>query len=87
MSASPESTLIATFEKNKKEEVRVSIDDFHGRLLINLRVFFKGDDGEWHPGKQGVAVSIDRYQALARAIADVGKHLQASGLLAPPKTP
>ena len=47
--ASPnDSVAIATFEKNKKEEVRVSVETFHGRKIINIRVFFKDDDGVPH---------------------------------------
>jgi hypothetical protein len=34
------SQLVAQFEKNSKEEVRVSIDDFRGRKLINIRVYY-----------------------------------------------
>ena len=45
--APTDSILITQFEKNKKEEVRVSIETFHGRKLINLRVFYKDDDGTW----------------------------------------
>lgn len=53
------SQLVAQFEKNSKEEVRVSIDDFRGRKLINIRVYYRSDGGEWQPGKQGVVVAVD----------------------------
>jgi hypothetical protein len=58
--------LIATFEKSRREEVRVSIDEYMGKKLVNIRVFYKPEKGgEWLPGKQGVAVSVDRYRELA----------------------
>ena len=76
------SELIATFEKNSREEVRVSIDEYMGKKLVNIRVFYKSEKGgEWLPGKQGVAVSIDRYRELAEAILKVGEKLRADGLL------
>ncbi len=76
-----ESVVITRFEKNKKEEVRVSLDTFHGRKLINLRVFYQDDDGTMKPGKQGLALSVDRYKDLAGAILELGQSLKSSGLL------
>jgi transcriptional coactivator p15 (PC4) len=84
MEPSAESTqdvLVAQFEKNKKEEVRLSVGTFHGRRIINIRVYYKDDDGTWKPGKQGLAVSVERYKDLAGAILQVGEHLQANKLL------
>jgi hypothetical protein len=73
--------LVAQFEKNAKEEVRVSIDDFHGRKLINLRVYYRTDSGQWLPGKQGIALGVDRYRDLADALVKLGEELQTRGLL------
>ena len=75
-----ESVVISSFEKNKKEEVRVSLDTFHGRKLINIRVWYKGDDGTVKPGK-GLAVGVDRYKDLAGAILELGQHLKTNGLI------
>jgi hypothetical protein len=75
------SQLVAQFEKNSKEEVRLSVDDFHGRKIINMRVFYKADGNEWRPGKQGLALSVDRYRELADAIVKLGEDLQTRGLL------
>jgi len=76
-----ESVLVAKFEKNKKEEVRVSLDTFHGRKLINIRVYYKDDDGTMKPGKQGIALGMDRYKDFAGAILEVGQYLKSQGLL------
>jgi hypothetical protein len=76
-----DSVVIATFEKNKKEEVRVSVETFHGRKLINFRVFYKDDDGTMKPGKQGMALSVERYKDLAGAVLELGQHLKANGLI------
>jgi hypothetical protein len=76
-----ESVLISKFEKNKKEEVRVSLDTFHGRKLINIRVYYKDDDGTMKPGKQGLALTVDRYKDFAGAILEVGQQLKTQGLI------
>lgn len=75
------SQLVAQFEKNSKEEVRVSIDDFRGRKLINIRVYYRNEAGQWAPGKQGLALGVDRYRDLADAMLKLGEALQAGGLL------
>jgi hypothetical protein len=75
------SQLVAQFEKNAKEEVRVSIDDFRGRKIINIRVYYRSDAGQWLPGKQGLALAVDRYRDLADAVLRLGEGLQAQGLL------
>jgi hypothetical protein len=75
------SQLVAQFEKNSKEEVRVSIDDFRGRKIINIRVYYRSDSGQWLPGKQGLALAVDRYRDLADAMLRLGEELQARGLL------
>ena len=80
-SESSDSNLVARFEKNKREEVRISVDNFHGKQLINMRVYYKGDAGEWLPGKQGLAISVDRYRDLAEAVLTLGQHLQIRGQL------
>jgi hypothetical protein len=73
--------VIAQFEKNKREEVRLSVETFRGRKIINIRVFYKDDMGAWKPGKQGLAVSIERYKELAGAILELGQHLKATGAM------
>lgn len=76
-----ESVLIAKFEKNKKEEVRVSLATFHGRKLINIRVYYKDDDGMMKPGKQGIALAVDRYKDFAGAVLELGQQLKIQGLI------
>lgn len=73
--------VVASFEKNSREEVRISVDDFRGRKIINIRVYYRGEGSEWLPGKQGLAVSVDRYRDLAEAILKLGEKLRADGLL------
>jgi hypothetical protein len=79
--APTESVLIAQFEKNKKNEVRVSVDTFDdGKKHINLRTFYKDENGVMKPGK-GLSVSVELYKDLASAIVAVGQHLKSLGLL------
>lgn len=75
------SDVITTFEKNSREEVRFSVDDFRGRKILNIRVYYRAESGDWSPGKQGLALSVERYRDLAEAILKVGERLSADGHL------
>lgn len=79
--------VVAQFEKNSREEVRVSVDDFRGRKIINIRAYYRSESGTWLPGKQGLALSVDRYRDLAEAILKLGEKLQADGLLKSSRAP
>ncbi|MFN4160118.1 MAG: transcriptional coactivator p15/PC4 family protein [Gemmobacter sp.] len=58
--------------KNAREEIRVSLDEFAGHELVNLRVWFQAPDGEMRPGKQGIAFRRE-------LLADVLAAMQAEG--------
>lgn len=86
MTDTEHSEVVAKFEKNSREEVWVSIDEFRGRKIINIRVHYKGETGEWLPGKQGLALSVERYRDLAEAILQLGEKLRSDGLIQTAKT-
>jgi hypothetical protein len=73
------SKVIAQFEKNSREEVRVSIDEFRGYKIINIRAYYRSGD-QWLPGKQGLALTVERYRDLVDAVLKLGEELQAQGL-------
>ncbi|MCZ6875177.1 MAG: transcriptional coactivator p15/PC4 family protein [bacterium] len=45
--------VIAQFEKNATEVVRVSLTEFRGHKLIDLRVYYSDDEGQFKPTKKG----------------------------------
>ena len=67
--------LIAQFEKNATEVVRVSITEFRGRKLIDLRVYYTDDEGEYRPTRKGISISVDGYPEFRNAIARLDKVL------------
>ena len=59
----------ALIEKNQRESLRLSIDDFKGRTLLSARLWFKpGDGGELRPGKDGWAIAIDKLPKIITAL-------------------
>ncbi|PQV56578.1 transcriptional coactivator p15 (PC4) [Defluviimonas denitrificans] len=59
---------IATIPKNAREEIRVEVQDFKGHRLLNIRVWYDDGTGEYRPGKQGLALRLDRLSDLCGAL-------------------
>jgi hypothetical protein len=60
--------LVARIAKNPTEEVRVSLTSYRGYDLVDIRVYFQDDRGEWRPTKRGVSLSVDSFAELREAI-------------------
>lgn len=65
---SKENQLIHSFEKNALEQIRVSLNVFRGRQYVDIRTYYKGDDGDFHPSKKGVTLSPELLDDLAEGI-------------------
>lgn len=72
--------VVATITKNSREEIRVTIGEFHGKTILNLRVWFRGDGHEMRPGK-GLACRVDLLPQLAAALAEAERQARAEGLI------
>ena len=60
--------LVARIAKNPTEEVRISLTSFRGHDLVDIRVFFQDEQGEWRPTKRGVSLSVDSFAELREAV-------------------
>jgi hypothetical protein len=75
--------LIAQFEKNATEVVRVSLTEYRGRKLVDVRVYYSDDEGQYHPTKKGVSLSVDVYPDFKRALLELEKILLERDLINP----
>jgi hypothetical protein len=59
--------IIAEWDRNSREIIRVALDLYNGRHTINARVWYRdGDDVK--PSKSGLTLSVTHLPALAEAI-------------------
>lgn len=63
---------LGTIAKNSREEIRLTVEPFHGRQIVNARVWFRTESGEYRPGRQGLAF---RLELLPAVLAALGKAL------------
>lgn len=70
-----EGTVIAEFDKNQREKVRVSLTEYNGVELLDVRAFYESG-GEMKPGK-GLALRRDLIPTLRKALQAAEKALAA----------
>jgi len=83
--ASPlsEPVTIAKFWKNRRrsESVRITLSEYEGQALINVRVYCTGTDGIDRPTTKGVAMGIRKLPELAAGLAKALDKARDLGLL------
>jgi hypothetical protein len=74
---------ISKFWKNRRrnESVHVSLSEYEGHVLINVRVYATGTDGIDRPTPKGVAMGIRRLPELARALVKAEAKARELGLI------
>jgi hypothetical protein len=78
------SEVISQIPKNAREVVFLSLSEFKGRRLIDIRVHVPGDqEGDWVPTRKGVSLAVTLYPAFKQGLAQLEKALIQQGLLDP----
>jgi predicted phosphoadenosine phosphosulfate sulfurtransferase len=73
--------VIAQFEKNATEVVRVSLSEYRGHKLFDVRVYYSDDEGQYKPTRKGVSLSVNLYTDFKRAILALEKILLDNNLI------
>ena len=71
--AEPSGQQIAAFQRpgrgnDPDAELRVDLTEYMGNPFISLRVWTKGNDGQWYPSRKGVSVRLGEAEELAEAL-------------------
>ena len=57
------------FQKNDRGEmVRIVREDYKGTDLVNIRVWYRTDNGEMRPSKTGITIKGDQIDQLIEAL-------------------
>ena len=73
--------VIAQFEKNATEVVRVSLTEFRGHKLLDFRVYYSDDEGQYKPTKKGISLSVDLYAEFKKSVLALEKTLLEQNLI------
>jgi hypothetical protein len=75
--------VIAQFEKNATEVIRVSLSEYRGHKLFDVRVYYSDDEGQYKPTRKGVSLSVNLYTDFKRAMVALEKMLLDNNLITP----
>ena len=70
--------LITEIEKNQKERIRVTIEEYRGARFIDCRVYFEAENGEWRPTKKGIALNKDCIVEIIEALKKAEKEIEGT---------
>jgi hypothetical protein len=65
-----EPTIIAQWELNSRESLRVELHEFRGTKIIGIRKWFSAPNGAMAPGKDGINLNLKHLPRLAAAVND-----------------
>ena len=78
------SEVISRVTKNAREVLFLSLSEFKGHRLIDIRVHVPGDqEGEWLPTKKVVSLAVGLYPAFKQALEQLEEALLNQKLLDP----
>jgi hypothetical protein len=78
------SEVISKVTKNAREVMFLSLSEFKGHRLIDLRVHVPGDqEGDWVPTRKGLSLAVGLYPEFKRALGELEAALIDQGLLDP----
>jgi hypothetical protein len=76
------SEVISQIAKNAREVVFLSLSEFKGHRLIDIRVHVPGNqEGDWVPTRKGVSLAVGLYPAFKQALSELETALIQQGLL------
>jgi Transcriptional Coactivator p15 (PC4) len=76
-----EPVIIAQWELNSRESLRVELHEYRGTPLIGIRKWFAAPNDAMAPGKQGINLSLKHLPRLADAVNDALSKARADGLI------
>ncbi|KAI6649742.1 Activated RNA polymerase II transcriptional coactivator p15-like [Oopsacas minuta] len=61
-----ESSSVNSWPLSAKRNVTIS--EFRGQMMVDIREFYLNDSGEQKPGKKGISLSIEQWEKLKEVI-------------------
>ncbi|KFD71249.1 hypothetical protein M514_04907 [Trichuris suis] len=54
----------------------VTINEYKGRVRVDIREFYSAADGEMKPGRKGISLDVDQFRALVKCIPKLEQQLK-----------
>ena len=73
--------VIAEWQKNSRETLRVRLDEYQGQRIVDCRAWYTDKAGNLKPGRGGLTVSVKHLPNLAKALGDALIAAKGQGVL------
>jgi hypothetical protein len=74
-----EAKIIGEIQKNKREKIIVSANEFKGHKYVDLRIHFNdGESAEYKPSKKGIAIKPELTDQIIKMIQEAAKEIANS---------
>lgn len=64
---------LGTIRKNSREEIRLTVETYKGAEIVSARVWYRDEEGEYRPGKQGLAFRLELLGDVLAALSKARK--------------
>jgi len=64
-------------QKNTLEKIRIQRTNFNGHELIDIRVYYESNTGEWKPTKKGITFSLSLANEVIEGITEESKTIRS----------
>ena len=68
--------IISEIERNQKECIRVSLEEYKGHRFIDCRIFWKDNAGEYRPSKKGISLNDETVKEVITALSKADRELE-----------
>ena len=68
---------IGKVEKNSQEEIWVTLQNYQGTDIIDLRTYWKTGEGKWIPTKKGISLTYYVIEDVIKLLQKASKEMQA----------
>jgi hypothetical protein len=65
---------VHTFAKNKREQIRIALNEYQGHEYIDIRTFYS-TDGQFKPSSKGITLKKELYPELLKGVIDLAEVL------------
>jgi hypothetical protein len=79
--ASTMNQVFAHITKNKRERLRVELQEYRGHHLLSVRIWFLDPIGRLLPSHKGLSISLRHLPAVRQAIEEAEEVAQRNGLI------
>ncbi len=63
-----EQDFVYSFPRNENEQIRFCFREYKGRHYLDIRLWFRNQNGGWSPTKKGVVFPADRFSDFKKAV-------------------